>query len=276
MEEKNLHYPVAAVNVETNLSPVVPSWPRTPIGEYLIAWEQARLDAMLTDIFGYNALQVGLAQIDLLRASRMPLRAACVAQSDKISASARRIVRCDGEALPFASNSLDLVVLAHELEFSAIPHQLLREAERVLVAEGSVVVCGFNPYSLWRFRRSQQSQWPWCGRYFSAARVRDWLTVLGFEVQSSQFGCYMPPVESPEWLGRWKWLDHVGRRCWPMCGAAWILHGIKRVRGARLIQPNWREKSTRARNLSAVARKLGEPGNLPGKVSEKTGETWKP
>jgi len=275
MEWNNRHYPVAGVNIETD-SPM-PSWLRTPLGAYLIAWEQARLDAMLADIFGYNALQVGLAEADLLRASRMPLHvcAARTAQNGKTDAgtAARLTVMCDAEALPFAGTSLDLVVLAHELEFSATPHQLLREAGRVLVAEGSVVVCGFNPYSLWRFRRSPQGQWPWCGRYFSAAKVRDWLTVLGFEVKSSQFGCYMPPVESPEWLGRWKWLDPLGRRCWPMCGAVWILHGIKRVRGARLIQPNWREKSARARNLSAVARKLGEPGSLPGKVSGKTGET---
>ncbi|MCL2875619.1 MAG: methyltransferase domain-containing protein [Betaproteobacteria bacterium] len=246
-----------AVNVETDFHPAVPSWLRTPLGEYLLAWEQARLDAMLADIFGYNALQVGFAEADLLRASRMPLHVciARVAQNGKTGANARLTVVCDAEALPFAGASLDLVVLAHELEFSATPHQLLREAGRVLVAEGSVVICGFNPYSLWGFRRFTQGQWPWCGRYLSAARVRDWLTVLGFEVKSSQFGCYMPPVESPEWLGRWKWLDHVGRRCWPVCGAVWILHGIKRVHGARLIQPNWREKSARARNLSAVARK---------------------
>ena len=239
------------------------SWLRTPLGEYLIAWEQVRLDAMLADIFGYNALQVGLAEVDLLRASRMPLHvcAARAAQDGKVGTgtATRLTVVCDEEELPFAGTSLDLVVLAHELEFSVTPHQFLREAERVLVAEGSVVVCGFNPYSLWSFRRCPRGRWPWHGRYLSAARVRDWLTVLGFEVKSSQFGCYMPPVESPEWLGRWKWLDPVGRRCWPMCGAAWILHGIKRVRGARLIQPNWREKSARARNLSAVARKQGEP-----------------
>ena len=265
--------PITAVNVEPDTP--IPPWLQTPLGEYLIAWEQARLDALLADIFGYNALQVGLAEADLLRASRMPLHicAAHAAQGTKTDESARFTVLCDERALPFAGTSLDLVVLAHELEFSATPHQLLREAARVLVAEGSVVVCGFNPYSLWGFRSPSRDQWPWCGHYLSAAKVRDWLTVLGFEVQSSQFGCYMPLVESLEWLGRWKWLDRVGRRCWPRCGAVWILHGIKRVHGARLIQPNWREKSARARRLSAVARKLGEPGSLPGKVSGKTGET---
>ncbi|MDR2015402.1 MAG: class I SAM-dependent methyltransferase [Azoarcus sp.] len=258
----------------------MPSLLQTPLGSYLIAWEQARLDTMLADIFGYNALQVGLAEVDLLRASRMPLhvcaaRAAHVARNGE-SLSARLTVMCDEAALPFAGTSLDLVVLAHELEFSATPHQLLREAERVLVAEGSVVICGFNPYSLWGLCRCSHGRWPWHGRYLSAAKVRDWLTVLGFEVQSGQFGCYAPAVGSSEWLGRWKWLDHVGRRCWPMCGAAWILHGIKRVHGARLIQPNWREKRARAKNLPAVAHRLGGSNGLSGKISSKTGETWNP
>jgi SAM-dependent methyltransferase len=249
----------------------MPSWLQTPLGEYLIAWEHARLDAMLADIFGYNALQVGLAEADLLRASRMPLHVHA-ARNGASMPTARITVMCDEAALPFAAASLDLVVLAHELEFSATPHQLLREAERVLVAEGSVVICGFNPYSLWGLRRYPRDQWPRHGRYLSAAKVRDWLAVLGFELQSSQFGCYAPAVESPEWLSRWKWLDHVGRRCWPMCGAAWILHGIKRVHGARLIQPNWREKRARVKSLPAVARKLGGAG-VPDKISSKTGET---
>ncbi|MDR2881312.1 MAG: class I SAM-dependent methyltransferase [Azoarcus sp.] len=257
----------------------MPPWLQTPLGEYLIAWEQAQLDAKLTDIFGYNALQVGFENVNLLRASRMPLhvRAVRTARNGETaeSAPARFTVACDKAALPFASGSLDLVVLSHELEFSATPHQLLREAERVLVSEGSVVICGFNPYSLWGLLRHTRDQWPWRGRYLSAAKVRDWLTVLGFEVHSSQFGCYVPPVESPEWLGRWKWLDRVGRRCWPICGAAWILHGIKRVYGARLIQPNWRDKRARVKNLPAVARKLGAPDGLPGEISKKNEEACK-
>ncbi|MDR2924846.1 MAG: methyltransferase domain-containing protein [Azoarcus sp.] len=268
------------MNIETVFSPTTFSWLRTPPGEYLLAWEQARLDAMLANIFGYNALQVGLAEVDLLRASRIPLhvcasRAAQNARNDEngASISSRLAVGGDETALPFAGASLDLVVLAHELEFSAAPHQILREAGRVLVAEGSVVILGFNPYSLWACRRSRNGLSPWRGRTLSAGKVRDWLTVLGFEVQMGQFGCYAPPVESSDWLNRWKWLDWVGQRCWPVCGAAWILHGIKRVHGVRRIQPNWREKTPRARALSAVARKLGESGSLPDRASGKIGKT---
>jgi SAM-dependent methyltransferase len=267
-----------------NAEPISPPDPRewlgTPLGGYFAAWEQERLDAMLVDIFGYNALQLGLASEYLLRANRMPLhiRAAHAPRAGGASASARPAwVAADETALPFAGGSLDLVVLAHVLEFSASPHQVLREVERVLVAEGSVVICGFNPYSLWGLQRRLRArgQWPWRGQYLSAPRVRDWLILLGFEVQSSQFGCHVPPVSTPEWLARWKWLDRAGRRWWPVGGAVWIIHGIKRVFGARLIQPNWREKHAAAENLSALARRVRGLGCPPGKINDKKGETWK-
>ncbi|MDR0700967.1 MAG: class I SAM-dependent methyltransferase [Azoarcus sp.] len=264
----------AALNAESTPPPDPRAWLQTPLGGYFAAWEQARLDAMLADIFGYNALQIGLADMDLLRANRMPLHI-CAARApwpDNSTHTRTARVLTEETALPFANASLDLVVLAHVLEFSASPHHVLREVERVLVPEGSVVICGFNPYSLWGCRRRAHAhgQWPWRGQYFSASRVRDWLLLLGFEMQSSQFGCYAPAVNRPEWLARWKWLDRIGRRCWPVCGAAWIMHGIKRVAGARLIQPSWREKRARAENLSPVVRRLSDCGS--GKTGKGAGE----
>jgi hypothetical protein len=100
------------------------SWLQTPLGEYLIAWEQARLDGMLADIFGYNALQVGLGQVDLLRASRMPLHActARAAQDDASSVPSRLTVVCDEAALPFAGASLDLWCLPINSNFP--PHRI--------------------------------------------------------------------------------------------------------------------------------------------------------
>ena len=40
-------------------------WFDTPAGAYARAWEQARLDELTADIFGYNAVQVGLPQVEL-------------------------------------------------------------------------------------------------------------------------------------------------------------------------------------------------------------------
>ena len=126
--------------------PGLSEWLETPPGRYLLEWEQKRLEAVVADIFGYNAVQLGLPGQDVLSANRMPFRFRCASRGDVA-------VVASHEDLPFASASLDLVVLPHVLEFSARPHQVLREVERVLVPEGSVVISGFNPYSLWGVRR---------------------------------------------------------------------------------------------------------------------------
>ena len=53
-------------------------------------------------------------------------------------------MHCDPRQLPFAANSIDLVVMPHVLEFYDDPHQILREVERILIPEGQIVLTGFN------------------------------------------------------------------------------------------------------------------------------------
>ncbi|CAL94673.1 conserved hypothetical protein [Azoarcus olearius] len=231
-------------------------WLDTPQGRYLIEWEQARLDAIVADIFGYNAVQIGLAGLDCLRANRMPFRFAC-GRTGRVAVVSR------SDELPFATASLDLVVLPHVLEFARRPHHVLREVERVLVPEGSVVITGFNPFSLWGLRRlaaRRNGELPWQGQYLSALRVKDWLTLLGFESQGAGFGCYIPAVSRPEWIERWRFMDRAGVRWWPVCGAAYAMQGIKRVQGMRLLTPNWREKKATGKQLSTVAQRDSAAG----------------
>ena len=232
-------------------------WLQTPQGRYLLDWEQDGLDRLVADIFGYHAVQLGLPGFELLRANRMPRRIRCGPQG--------RDLRCSEYELPFATGSLDLVLLPHVLEFSAHPHRVLREVERVLVPEGSVVISGFNPLSLWGLRRllaRRGAEAPWSGHYRSAMRIRDWLTLLGFEIQESRFGCYAPPLRTPQWLERWGCIDRAGSRWWPVLGAGYLLHGVKRVQGMRLITPHWRGRKAVAKRLSPVAQRDGSTRNM--------------
>lgn len=232
-------------------------WLQTPQGRYLLDWEQDGLDRLVADVFGYHAVQLGLPGFELLRANRMPRRINCGPQG--------RDLRCSEYELPFATGSLDLVLLPHVLEFSAHPHRVLREVERVLVPEGSVVISGFNPLSLWGLRRllaRRGAEAPWSGHYRSAMRIRDWLILLGFEIQESRFGCYAPPLRTPQWLERWHCADRAGSRWWPVLGAGYLLHGVKRVQGMRLITPHWRGRKAAAKRLSPVAQRDGSTRNM--------------
>lgn len=209
-------------------------WFTTPQGSYVLAREQQYFDRTVSDIFGYNALQLGLPDHDFLRSSRIPLR---IAGSDQAGAG----VRLCGDELPFASDSLDLVLLPHILEFAAHPHQILREVGRVLMPEGSVIVAGFNPRSLWGMRRVVGSRqgYPWKGHFIALPRLKDWLALLDFEVVGGRFGAYAPPFTQANWLERCAFMEAAGDRWWAVSGGVYFLHAVKRVYGMRLIKPQW-------------------------------------
>ncbi len=238
-------------------------WLVTPQGQYVLKWEQGKYDLLVADIFGFNAIQIGLPQHDFLRANRMPFRFRCDdnhRDRDEAAGTAQpRIeVLANPHFLPFASASVDLVILPHILEFDPEPHQILREVERVLVPEGNVIVTGFNPFSLWGARRRlsrADAPSPWRGQYLSVLRLKDWFALLGFETHAGSFGCYAPPVRQDLWLQRCSFLELAGNRWWPYGGATYIIQAVKRVHGMRLIMPAWRDRKARAKSLAAVAQR---------------------
>ncbi|TAM40688.1 MAG: SAM-dependent methyltransferase [Burkholderiaceae bacterium] len=232
-------------------------WFETPPGRYLLAWESTQFDRTVADIFGYHALQLGLPALDALKANRMPHRwlasGQAVAMADRaVPAAPRAALVTDFAALPFAENSLDLVALPHALELNADPHATLREVARVLVPEGRVVICGLNPASLWGLRQRRANLYqrlgfgtpflPTAGEFIGYWRLRDWLRLLNFEVETGQFGCYRPAVRSEKWLGRFKWMDWSGDHWWPIFGAVYFLVAVKRVHGMRLLSPAWKAR----------------------------------
>ncbi|MBI4756256.1 MAG: methyltransferase domain-containing protein [Betaproteobacteria bacterium] len=237
--------------------PGVDAWLASPLGQYVLRWEQAQFDQIVADVFGYNALQVGLWQCDLLRANRIPFRFRCDSNGSADVVDAY----CRLQHLPFATSSIDLVVLPHVLEFVEGAHQILREVERVLVPEGHVVISGFNPYSFWGLRRAlarTRSVFPWTGKYISVMRLRDWLSLLGFESRAGAFGCYLPAVSGDRWLRRAHWVELAGRRWWPVAGGVYLLHAVKRVQGMRVITPAWRHGKTASRRLAPMVQRDGQ------------------
>ncbi len=212
-------------------------WLATAQGSYVLSREQAYFDKTVADIFGFNALQLGMSGHEFLRESRMPLR---FCGDDAPGAE----VRLCHDELPFDGESMDLLVLPHVLEFSNNPHQILREAERVLMPEGSLLISGFNPYSLWGLRRKLGSKqgYPWCGDFIALKRLKDWLALLGFVVVGGRFTAYAPPFHYAATLERCRFMEAAGDRWWAVSGGVYFLHAIKRVPGMRLMQPKWNKK----------------------------------
>lgn len=223
-------------------------WLQTPLGTYLQIQEQALFDQAVSDVFGFNALQLGMLEIDLLRNSRIPY--SFKADND------HGAVRCDASQLPFLNNSIDLILLPHVLDFSSDPHQTLREAERILVPEGHIMISGFNPISAWGLKRITAKQgYPWQGHFLPLLRIKDWLALLGFEIVDVRMACYTPPFSNPAWLQRFHFMDKTTDRWWPMMGGVYFIVAKKRVLGMRLIRPNWSKSKLKPSMVPAPTQK---------------------
>ena len=240
------------------------TWLEQPAGSYIRAWEQTLLDQLTADIFGYHALQIGLPQIDALAANRMPHKW----MSDDVEPSkihqgehSSVVLVHDFAELPFDSQSIDLVILPHVLEFAAEPHQVLREVERILIPEGRVIISGFNRSSLWGARQKSgritgQYFLPKEGEFISAARMKDWLKLLNMEVNQADFGCYAPPYATEKWLDRFSFMEKMGSRWWPYFGAVYMVQAIKRVKGMHLVGPVLKRKRFPRGHAVQVANKM--------------------
>lgn len=233
-------------------------WLATPGGQYVQGWEQKQIDSMVANVFGYHAVQIGLVSQDYLQASRIRHKGRTSIQYQHGSENGALLI-AEPEYLPFDTQSLDLLVLPHVLECSVNPHQVLREAERVLMPEGRVVISGFNPWSLWGARERVPGLDPLlpvpAHLQVSLVRLKDWFKLLSFEVDRGRFGCYAPACVTTRWLNRWSFMEAAGDRWWPVCGAVYVVSAVKRVAGMRLVGPVWKRARARSRRQGvAVSR----------------------
>ena len=233
-------------------------WFDTPLGHALMASEQEVVRQALSGLFGYHLLQLGSVGGMSLEASRIPHRMVMLEPGDKLAPEIEGVehLHGDGERLPVASDSIDALLLPHRLEYAPEPHQLLREVERVLIPEGHLLITGFNPLSAFGLRRLLQG-WrddvPWSGHFYTPMRIRDWLSLLGFDTVRLQHYFYRPPLQHQPMLQRLERTEEWGGRFCSPLGAGYMLLAKKRVATITPIRPRWRN----ARRLVTVGLSTG-------------------
>ena len=230
-------------------------WFASPLGYSLAAAESDHLHTVWPQLYGTVAVQLGATgEFDLLESCLAPTRMVLeLPGSQPVGAS--RWVYGLPEAMPFDSRSIDLMCLPHTLEFAADPHQVLREAHRVLTPEGHLVLLGFNPLSLWGMRRflARGRGTPWSGHFLHLQRVKDWLKLLDFELGTGRMFYYRPPFAL---RGGFRWLEQAGDRWWPMGAAVYLLVAKKRLAGMTPIKPRWRQQAFPSRAVARPALRL--------------------
>ena len=223
-----------------------------------MSWERTCVDAAVIDAFGYYAFQMGMTRQPYLAANRMPYRrVAALADGQGLApadAQGAHLV-LDPHFLPFQSNHLDLLVYPHALERCAHPQQAIREAERVLVPDGRLVISGLNPYGLkalsqgvvrgFRHRSGPVAQASGLvgARPIALWRLKEWLHLLGFEIESVHIGS---KPQAALWGDAW----------W---GKGYVVVAVKKVPGMRLLAAPWQKRLALPARAVQAARAPAEP-----------------
>jgi SAM-dependent methyltransferase len=175
--------------LESTPNTMVNDWFEGPLGARVLREETALAPLALDNVFGFELLQLGA-----WGPGRHLLEGARTQHTTLLAPELNNgVTLCAPlESLPFRSDSIDAILLPHTLELVEDPYAVLREAERVLTGEGCLIICGFNPFSGWGARRSFGRYFgrpafpPGTQRMLSERRLRDWVALLGFDVDSVQ------------------------------------------------------------------------------------------
>jgi SAM-dependent methyltransferase len=233
------------------------SWFDGPLGACVLREETALARLTLDDVFGFELLQVGAwgparHLLDDARTQHTTLLAPDRGPGVTLCAPLT--------SLPFASDSIDAILLPHTLELVEDPYAVLREAERVLCAEGCLMICGFNPWSGWGARRlfarllRRPPFPPGTRRVLAERRLRDWMALLDFEV-ANVYG-YLGNMPM---AGR-RHLDDSPYEYRPrsaLTAGGYLLKARKRVQTLTLVRP-------RRRALKRVLVPVSEPTSKVG------------
>jgi SAM-dependent methyltransferase len=224
--------------LESSPELVQADWFEGPLGARVLREEAALAPLALDDVFGFELLQVGAwgPARHLLAGARTQHTILVAPEMDA------GVTLCAPlDSLPFRSDSIDAIFLPHTLELVEDPYAVLREAERVLCAEGCLMICGFNPFSGWGIRRASAHYLgrpvfpPQTQRMLSERRLRDWVALLGFDVDNV-YG-YLGLLSTK---GRPRTPAARPRAAWT--AGAYLLKARKRVKTMTLVRPRRRAR----------------------------------
>lgn len=250
-------------------------WYETEPGQALLAVERTEITALLDKQFGYHILQIGGGrEHSVIESSAIAHKLFLCGQE---GGAELQSLRANPAALPLASDSVDVIVLHHALEFSHDSRAVLREAVRILRPGGRLVMLSFQPFSLWGLKHSAFSLlalfWrplgraPWAGRYHSTRRLHDWLELLDVQVERTVSAVHGLPIESVWLRGKlasvFLWCEERGGSVRSPFGAVRFTSGIKQARPVIPISTRWRQPlRPRLGGLSSPVRGQARQGRV--------------
>lgn len=209
------------------------NWLNSPLGKNFIKLEKLAIEDYFSDIYSFDTLAIAeqgfITCIDKLKYTNCFV----VNNTNKINSSDNNInpINSLEYKLPLPEHSMDLVYLAHSLEFSNNPHDMLREVYRVLKPEGYLIISSFNPISLWGglsllFKYSSAA--PWSGKFISKIKLNDWLNLLGFNIIKQKNYCYNLPINTAKYIDYTKFVDWIAYKLQIPCSNSFLTIATKK------------------------------------------------
>jgi SAM-dependent methyltransferase len=229
-------------------------WYCSVLGRSVLEEMEHLLERLLPDVFGYRGLQIGQLSehYNLLKSAGLQKKLILGSDQGLFGVD----VQADALHLPIASDTMSLVVLPHTLDFCDDPHQVLREADRVLSSDGHLLIIGFNPYSLMGLRHSLM-RWrgavPWNGQFYSRGRVADWLSLLSFRLLKKETFFLRVPISNESFLNKTKFIEK-SRPVIGKLGGLYIMYARKQTIPLSAVRQKWPHKSAGVAISSLVRR----------------------
>ncbi len=219
------------------------AWYDTELGQSILVTERRMIERALLNVQGNRLLQVTLDGRQWFCDSARARHGVMVAPKLELGMEENSLIATP-EELPVQSAVIDILVLHHALEFSEDPHQVLREAARVLRPGGHLILLGFNPVSLFglhsKFKRAVAA--PWSGRLLGASRLTDWFKLLQLTSMNIHSDSYIYPIENSRWRGRFNFLKTLIKPIPLSTGNLILMTARKDVAGMTPLRPVWNRR----------------------------------
>jgi hypothetical protein len=213
-------------------------WQDLPLGDELKCLIEKEIAEVSRKFFGYHLVRLGHLS------SQIELAACPIKHQINITSTTQTYTSLVASPadLPVCENSVDAFLLAHELDFAKDPHQILREVDRTIMPNGYVVITGFNPFSLcglFKYLPINKGSVLHDARFFSCARVKDWLQLLGFEIVDVKHLLFNELFLQRKLRASSKW-SRWCHQYLPIFTSMYVIVARKREIPLSLIKPKWK------------------------------------
>ncbi|VAY02229.1 hypothetical protein ARADI_0169 [Arsenophonus endosymbiont of Aleurodicus dispersus] len=176
------------------------SWEDIQWGEYYRIALNQQLKPWWPKIFGFHLLKIGQYSLQI------DTKASLINHQFSMNrAGSNCQLLGEYNEMPFKNKSIDACLLIQQLSYSTNPHRLLREADRVLIDDGWLILSNFNPFSLLgigKYIPLLSKQQPYCSNMFSTWRQLYWLSLLNYEVLQQQSFQIIPWISPDHFINR--------------------------------------------------------------------------